>query len=63
MRAVDVFVHPVVVALGELVARVDRGELRIDVDRRVTLADLPSVHAEADAGTLRGKVIVTATPA
>jgi NADPH:quinone reductase-like Zn-dependent oxidoreductase len=40
------------------VALVDRGELRIDVSRRVPLAELAAVHAEADAGTLRGRVVV-----
>ena len=59
VRAVGVFVRSDVGQLAQLVARVERGELRIGVDRRVTLADLPSIHAEADAGTLRGKVIVT----
>jgi len=30
-----------------------------DADRRVALRDLPAIHAEADAGTLRGKVVIT----
>ena len=42
---------------------VERGELRINIDRRVTLDDLSSIHAEADAGTLRGRVLVTTTSA
>lgn len=61
VRAVGVFVRSDADQLGELVARVERGELRLGVDRRVALADLPSIHAEADAGTLRGKVVVTPT--
>jgi NADPH:quinone reductase-like Zn-dependent oxidoreductase len=44
--------------LAHLVELVERGELRIGVDRRVPLAELPAVHAEAAAGTLRGKVVV-----
>ncbi|MEJ2863775.1 NADP-dependent oxidoreductase [Actinomycetospora flava] len=60
VRAVDVFVRSDAEQLSGLVAMVDRGELRVDVDRRVALADLPAVHAEADAGTLRGKVVVLA---
>jgi NADPH:quinone reductase-like Zn-dependent oxidoreductase len=58
VRAVDVFVRSDVEQLARLVAMVDRGELRVDVDRRVPLAELATVHAEADAGTLRGKVVV-----
>jgi NADPH:quinone reductase-like Zn-dependent oxidoreductase len=63
VRAVDLFVRNDVGQLAQLVAGVERGELRIGVDRRVSLADLPSIHAEADAGTLRGKVVIAPTPA
>ncbi|TCK21448.1 NADP-dependent oxidoreductase [Pseudonocardia endophytica] len=63
VRAVDLFVRSDTGQLAELVARVDRGEMRIGVDRRVALADLASVHTEADAGTLRGKVVVVPSPA
>ncbi|NMO88392.1 NADP-dependent oxidoreductase [Actinomycetospora sp. TBRC 11914] len=58
VRAVDVFVRDDAETLARLVGMVDRGELRVDVDRRVPLPDLPAVHAEAAAGTLRGKVVV-----
>jgi NADPH:quinone reductase-like Zn-dependent oxidoreductase len=58
VRAVDVFVRSDTDQLSRLVAMVDRGELRVDVARRVALADLSTVHADASAGTLRGKVIV-----
>jgi NADPH:quinone reductase-like Zn-dependent oxidoreductase len=58
VRAVDVFVRSDTEQLARLVAMVDRGELRIDVDRRIPLAELPAIHAEATAGTLRGKVVV-----
>jgi NADPH:quinone reductase-like Zn-dependent oxidoreductase len=63
VRAVDLFVRNDVGQLAQLVAGVERGELRIGVDRRVSLADLPSIHAQADAGTLRGKVVIAPTPA
>ncbi|PVY98004.1 NADP-dependent oxidoreductase [Actinomycetospora cinnamomea] len=63
VRAVDVFVRSDTEQLARLVAMVDRGELRVDVDRRVPLAELPEVHAEAAAGTLRGKVVVLSTAA
>ncbi|MFE7745865.1 NADP-dependent oxidoreductase [Nocardia sp. NPDC057455] len=58
VRAIDVFVRGDAKQLSELVARVDRGELIVDVTERVPLTDLASVHARAAAGTLSGKVIV-----
>ncbi len=58
VRAVDVFVRSDVAQLTELVARVDRGELRVQVDRRIPLSELAALHAEAATGDLRGKVVV-----
>jgi NADPH:quinone reductase-like Zn-dependent oxidoreductase len=58
VRAVDLFVRSDTKQLTELVARVDRGELTIDVGQRVRLSELPAVHAAAAAGSLHGKVIV-----
>ena len=58
VRAVDVFVRSDVAQLAELVARVDRGELRVQVDRRIPLSGVPALHAEAASGQLRGKVVV-----
>lgn len=58
VRAVDVYVRSDAGQLAELVARVDRGALTVDVAERVPLADLASVHARAAAGTLPGKVVV-----
>jgi NADPH:quinone reductase-like Zn-dependent oxidoreductase len=58
VRAIDLFVRSDAKQLAELVARVDRGELHVDVAERVSLTDLASVHARAAAGTLSGKVIV-----
>jgi NADPH:quinone reductase-like Zn-dependent oxidoreductase len=58
VRAVDVFVRSDAEQLSRLVALVDRGELRVDVDERVPLAELSAVHARANAGTLAGKVVV-----
>jgi len=37
---------------------VDDGTLRVEVERRVSLDELPGIHREAAAGGLRGKVIV-----
>lgn len=58
VRAVDLYVRSDAGQLADLVARVDRGALTVDVSERVPLADLASVHARAAAGTLSGKVIV-----
>jgi NADPH:quinone reductase-like Zn-dependent oxidoreductase len=58
VRGIDVFVRSDAGQLARLVALVDRGELRVDVDRRVPLAELPAVHAQAATGALPGKVVV-----
>ena len=60
VRGIDLFVRSDAAQLAELVTRVDRGELRVDVAERVPLADLPALHARAAAGALPGKVVVTA---
>jgi NADPH:quinone reductase-like Zn-dependent oxidoreductase len=44
--------------LAELVARVDAGELRIDVAERRPLTDLAAVHDEALDGRLAGKTVL-----
>ena len=58
VRGIDLYVRSDAHQLSELVARVDRGELVVDVAERVALSDLASVHARAAAGTLTGKVVV-----
>lgn len=58
VRGVGVFVRSDREQLALLAAMVDRGELHVDIARRVPLAALPAVHAEDDAGTLSGKVLV-----
>lgn len=57
VRGIVVFVRSDAAQLAELVSRVDRGELRVEIARRVPLSDLPAIHAESTAGTLRGKVV------
>lgn len=57
VRGVVVFVRSDAGQLAELVSRVDRGELRVEIARRVPLSELAAIHAEAAAGQLRGKVV------
>ena len=45
-----------------MVARVDAGDLKIDVAERRPLADLPAVHDQAAAGQLPGKTVLTPEP-
>ncbi|WP_086846000.1 NADP-dependent oxidoreductase [Amycolatopsis kentuckyensis] len=58
IRGIDLFVRSDAGQLAQLVAQVDRGELRIDVAERVPLADLPALHARAAGGGVHGKVVV-----
>ena len=58
VRAVAVFVRNDPEQLRGLVAKVDSGELHVDVAERVPLNELRAVHARADAGVLVGKVVV-----
>jgi NADPH:quinone reductase-like Zn-dependent oxidoreductase len=58
VRGVDLYVRSDATQLAELTARVDRGELIVNVAERVPMADLVSVHTRAAAGTLTGKVVV-----
>jgi NADPH:quinone reductase-like Zn-dependent oxidoreductase len=61
VRAVDLFVRSDTKQLSELVARVDRGELTVEIAERAPLADLAMIHTRAAAGTLSGKIIVLPT--
>ena len=58
VKASTVFVRSDADLLAQLVQRVDRGELHVDVTERVALADLPAVHARAAEGDISGKIIV-----
>ncbi|MHA7189303.1 NADP-dependent oxidoreductase [Arthrobacter sp. MDT2-16] len=44
--------------LAQLVSLVDDGALTVEVTRRIPLRELPTLHAEATAGRLSGKVVV-----
>lgn len=58
VRTVQVFVRSDAAQLAGLVARVDAGELRIDVAARRDLVDLAAVHHEAQTGRLAGKTVL-----
>lgn len=58
VRAATVFVQPNRERLEELVSLVDAGDLTVEVTRRIPLAELPALHADAEAGRVTGKVIV-----
>ena len=60
VRAATVFVQPNRDRLAELVSLVDAGELTVEVGRRIPLAELPALHAEAAEGRVAGKVIILA---
>lgn len=58
VRSAVVFVRSDIERLAELVSLVDSGELHLEVTRRIPLAELPALHAEAAEGRVTGKVIV-----
>ncbi|MFF7294118.1 NADP-dependent oxidoreductase [Microbacterium sp. NPDC008134] len=58
VRGATVFVRSDPAQLAHLVSLVDAGELRLADSRKVGLGEVAAVHAEAAAGTLRGKVVV-----
>jgi NADPH:quinone reductase-like Zn-dependent oxidoreductase len=58
VRAATVFVLPNRDRLSTLVSLVDEGSLTVEVTRRILLAELPALHAEAAAGRISGKVVV-----
>ncbi|GAB7045306.1 NADP-dependent oxidoreductase [Catenuloplanes indicus] len=57
VRGIDLFVRGDAAQLAGLAARVDAGELTVDVARRVPLAGLATVHAEP--GAVSGKTVIT----
>ena len=59
VRGIDLYVRSDAGQLAELVARVDRGELVVDVAERVSLPRLAEVHARE---VVTGKVVVLPEP-
>ena len=60
VRGINLFVRSDADQLAHLVELIDSGELHVDVAQRVPLAQLSSVHAQAAAGELHGKVVIVA---
>jgi len=58
VRTVKVFARSDAAQLAELIARVDAGDLQIEVAERRPLTDLAAVHDEAVAGRLAGKTVL-----
>ncbi|TCP53066.1 NADPH:quinone reductase-like Zn-dependent oxidoreductase [Tamaricihabitans halophyticus] len=59
IRTASVFLLSKADQLAELVTRVDRGELRINVAARRPLTELAAIHDAAVAGDLAGKTVLT----
>ena len=59
VRTVRMLVRSDAAQLAELVARVDAGDLQIEVAERRPLADLAAAHDQAVAGRLAGKTVLT----
>ena len=57
VRAATVFLHPDADVLSRLVTLVDSGDLHVEIARRVPLSELPSIHRQAEAGQVHGKVV------
>jgi NADPH:quinone reductase-like Zn-dependent oxidoreductase len=45
--------------LAEIVRSIDEGKVTVDVTERAPVRDLADVHVRAEAGLLRGKVVIT----
>lgn len=59
IRMTSLFVRSDAAQLGRLANLVDSGELHVDVSARYELYDLARVHTLAEAGALRGRVVLT----
>jgi hypothetical protein len=46
--------------LAEIAALIDAGKLRLDISGRALLGDTAAIHERAQAGELRGRVVLVA---
>ena len=44
--------------VAEIAALIDAGELRLDISERELLTDTAAIHERAEAGDLRGRVVL-----
>jgi NADPH:quinone reductase-like Zn-dependent oxidoreductase len=58
VRGIDLYVNNDREQLAGLVARIDNGDLTVDVARRVPLSQLPDIHTAAAEGSLHGKIVI-----
>lgn len=58
VRGIGVFVRSDTEQLAQLVALVDAGTVHVSVTEQLPLAELPAVHARAEAGEVSGKVVL-----
>jgi len=63
VRAANVQVRSDAAQLAAIVAKVDAGEVRVDVSSTHPLAELARVHEQSAAGAIRGKVVLVPEPA
>ncbi|MDR6906434.1 NADPH:quinone reductase-like Zn-dependent oxidoreductase [Agromyces sp. 3263] len=61
LRTVSILTRSDAAQLAHLAELVDAGELRVDVSAHYPLDELATVHALGEAGSLRGKVVLTPT--
>lgn len=62
VRIVEMYVRGDASQLTEIVAKIDAGQLRVDVANRVSFAEIASIHEASDLGILRGKFVLTPVP-
>lgn len=58
VRAINMFVRSDATQLAAIVARVDAGDLRVDISGRYLLAEIARAHDRSAAGEIRGKVLL-----
>jgi len=58
VRALRMYVRSDAAQLAGIAARIDAGELTVDVSRTYSLSDLTEVHEQGAAGTFRGRVVI-----
>ncbi len=58
VRAINMFVRSDAGELAAIVAKVDAGDLRIDISATYPLSDIALAHEKGEAGQFRGKVLL-----